>query len=253
MVKSQTGRVGLRRLLGVSVGVTLPYVMLLFLTGCREDSASLAPSPGIPFSFKLTPGDFTRYNNWKLNEYGSTITTSRFRDSWTVADTGRSYRGQVSVTVIIDSVFDISSAGPDVLRQIDTLYFHLSQNGDVEQYGFLASLLQRRDGTNLHPRWDRIGGFSVGSLQSWIVGYADTGGTQAVVGRIEEQPDYVVTNVNGVQTVLLAYVVDIDAADLVVTLWMTDTPPALLRLRDESTQTITGMMKEVELLRPVSR
>lgn len=249
MVKSPAGRVPVRHPQDVSPGVTLLFVLLLCLAGCRDVSSFVEASPAIPFRFNLTPGDFFRYNNWQLDEYGYRITASRFRSSWTVADTGRWYEGRSPVTSLIDSVFAATSTGRDSLVHVDTLYIHVTSQGDLEQFGFLASLLGRRQVKGVSPSWDRIAAFSTGVSQRWVVGYADTAKTQPVYGLIETQRDFVAVDVNGTQTLLLAYAVDIDSRDLEVTIWIAEAPPAILRIRDESLGTTLGTSKEVESLR----
>ena len=249
MMKSPAGRVAVRHTQGVSPGVTLPFVLLLCLAGCRDVSSFVEASPAIPFQFNLTRGDYFRYNNWRLDEYGYRITASRFRSSWTVADTGRSYKDRSAVTTVIDSVFATTSSGRDSLVHLDTQYLHVTPQGDLEQFGFLASLLEHRRVESISPSWDRIAAFSMGASPRWVVGYADTAKTEPVYGLIEAQRDFVAVEVNGTQTLLLAYRVDIDSRDLEVTIWITETPPAILRIRDESLGTTLGTSKEIESLR----
>ena len=249
MMKSPAGRVAVRHTQGVSPGVTLPFVLLLCLAGCRDVSSFVEASPAIPFQFNLTRGDYFRYNNWQLDEYGYRITASRFRSSWTVVDTGRSYENRSAVTFVIDSVFAAISTGRDSLMHLDTLYLHLTPEGDLEQFGFLASLLGHRQMEGVSPSWDRIAAFSTGASQKWVVGYADTAKAEPVYGLIETQRDFVAVDVDGTQMLLLAYRVDIDSRDLEVTIWITETPPAILRIRDESLGATLGTLKEIESLR----
>ena len=253
MAKSPSGRVPSRHPKGLSLGVTLPFLLLLLLLGCREDTSSVTSSSAIPVQFTLSRGDYFRYNNWKLDEYGFRIISSRFGDSWIVADTGRSHNGRYPVAFVTDSVFATTSGGADSLTRVDTLYLHISSQGDIEQFGFLKSLLERRQGVAIQPTWDRIAAFSMGTSQRWIVGYADTAMAEPVYGLIENQREFVAVEVNGTQTLLLAYRVNIDSPDLEVTIWITDAPSALLRLRDESLHSTLGSMKEIELLRSVGR
>jgi hypothetical protein len=253
MAKSPSGRVRFQVLRNLSVGVTLPFLFVVSFLGCREDTTSVTSSSAIPFWFVLSPGDSYRYNNWKLDEYGYRILSSQFRDSWTVADTGRSYKGRSPATFVTDSVFATTTSGADSLVRVETLIFHISPGGEIEQYGFLKSLLEPRLGTAVQPAWDQIAAFSNGTSQRWIVGYADTALSEPVYGSIEDQRDFVAVEVNGTQTLLLAYIVAIDSPDLEVTIWITDTPSAVLRIRDESIQSTSGSVKEIEAVRSAGR
>ena len=253
MAKSPSGRVPFQTLRELAVGVALPFLFVVSFLGCREDTTAVTPSSAIPFRFALSPGDFYRYNNWKLDEYGYRIVSSQFRDSWTVADTGRSYKNRYPVTFVTDSLFATTTSGGDSLVRVETLYFHVSPGGGIEQYGFLTSLLEPRLGTTVQPTWNQIAVFSNGTSQRWIVGYADTALSEPVYGSIEDQRDFVAVEVNGAQTLLLAYIVAIDSPDLEVTIWITDAPSAVLRIRDESIQSTLGSMKEIEAVRSAGR
>ncbi len=252
MIRSLRGRVSFRARCGLSAAVTLPLFFVLTFHGCRDNTTSVTSSSAIPFRFAPVPGDYVRYNNWKLDEYGYRISSSRFRDSWTVTDTGETYMGRYPVTFVLDSVFGPVSGGGLLIR-VDTLYFHISSGSEIEQFGFLSFLLELHLGTPIQPTWDRVASFSLGMSQRWVVGYSDTGRSEPVYGSIESQQDFVTVEVNGTPTLLLSYIVDIDSPDLRVTLWMTDSPSAVLRIRDESTQSLPGRMKEVDAIRSVGR
>lgn len=241
------GRVSLRPILWLFRCAALPFLLCAVPFGCREDNQSVAP-PGQPtVRFTFGRGDHALYNNWNLDEDGYSIISSRFRDSWTVIDTAGQFFGRSPVTVVLDSVFVGTSTRPDSVASVDSLFYYKSPEGDVYQRGFLSTLLKRREGIELMPQWDLIAAFSQGVPSSWVVGYADR--AVPVYASIGGSREFVTADVNGMQTVLLSYRIEIGGPDFDAAFWLIDSPPAVFRLRDESSGAVSGMMKELTTLR----
>lgn len=249
MLSVAVGRVLRRRLGGLWLAVALPIVFLVPLLGCREEEVGGGSSGAIRFEFSVRRGDRVEYYNWRLDQYGYRISASQFRDTWTVIDTGAQYRGRSSVSVIIDSVFATGTGGGETLSRVDTLYFHITPGGDIYKYGFLSAIVRRRENAWVDSEWDRIAAFPLGSSTGWIVGYADSLKRRPVYGQIVPEREYIAVDVNGVQTVLSTYRVDMFASGLDLRLWLTDSPPAILGIRDESEVGVTGLEKEILAIR----
>jgi hypothetical protein len=80
-----------------------------------------------------------------------------------------------------------------------------------------------------------------------LVGYAEM--AVPVYASIGGSREFVAADVNGVQTVLLSFRIEMRGPDLDAALWLTDSPPAVFRMRDESSGAVSGMMKELAALR----
>lgn len=247
------GRELLRRAILLSPVGALPFLLFAGLLGCRESSFTVAPPGQTPTQFVFSPGDHAEYDNWKLDDYGYRITSSRFRSSWTVVDTAQRRFGFFPVVAIVDSEFAPSTGGSDSLVRVDTLIFYISPGGSIYQYGFLAALMKRREGFRLTPAWDQLAAFAAGGSGDFVVGYADSAKTRTVYGHISGQREFVPVVVNGVQTLILAYKIEAGALNLDLTIWVSDAPSAVLRVRDESNDVAPGTMKEITFLRTAGR
>ncbi len=219
------------------------------LISCREK----LPSNGDEFpsqraSIRFSPGDYFVYDNWELDNSGRKIGSSYTRNSWTVADTGRTLLGSTRVTLIIDSTFN--TAG--LFTRRDTVYIRVAENGDLFQYGFLHRLIAARESLNIFPSWDRIAAFSVPRGQQWVMARIDTsrgeGRIVDVVGRIVPAQEYVGLIVNNVQRAVLAHRIRITKAKLDYTFWITDSPTAILRAIDESTILRNIRLREIGVM-----
>jgi hypothetical protein len=188
------------------------------------------------------------YDNWDLDPYGNRISSSRSRSSRTVADTAARRFGYFPVLLFADSLFG-AVAGGDTLVRTDTLLFYASPDGDIFQYGFLASLLLKELGLTLIPQWDRMSAFSLGSPSSWTVGYADSASRTVVSGTISGERDFLGVTVNGMQTAVPAYRIDMSSADFDVSLWLSDSPSTLLRLVYQPAGSGNGSLMELTTLR----
>jgi hypothetical protein len=229
--------------------VLLVLVLASALMSCREK----LPLNGDDSSSQRTvmlfsPGDYFVYDNWKLDGSGRKIGNSYFRNTWTVADTGRTLLGSTRVTIIIDSTF--STAGH--FQRLDTVYIRVAENGDLFQYGFLYRLIAERESLNIFPSWDRIAAFSVPRGQSWVIARIDTsrgeGRIVNIVGRIVPAQEYVGLIVNGQQRAVLSHRINISKPKLDYTFWVTDSPSAVLRAVDESTILTNIMLKEIGVM-----
>ncbi len=226
--------------------VALPFFCSAVLFGCRENTSPVVPPGELNVRFAFNNGDYASYDNWNLDEFGYIIPNTRFRDSWIVIDTAGRRAGLSPVSVVVDSIFRGVSANPDSLVRIDTLLFYTSPEGDLYQYGFLAALLKRREGTALKPQWDRIAAFSLGLSGFWTVGPVDS--ADSVYATMSSATTYIAVNFNGVQTALLAYTIEMTDPDLDVTLWLTNSPSAVVVERDESNDVALGRMKEINMV-----
>jgi len=222
----------------------LVFVGMACVAGCRSTDQVIPPSVPSALNLSFKPGDYFAYTTWDLDEFGETIDGTHSKTSWTVADTGRLVRGFTGVTVVIDSVFRRSIRDVDSLAHVDSLFLRVAPNGDVFQYGLLATLLEKREKIAL-PQWDGIAAFSLRSGSSWVIGAGDSAANTVVYGRIVTDQEYVGTIVNGTQRVLLAYRIEITKPDLQFVIWMTDLPFGFLRLRDESTEVANGTLQDL--------
>ena len=249
MSNTKAGRTSLRRLIWWVPGVVLPFLFLLTVGSCREDRPPVGSSSSIPFRWKPAVGDYAVYDNWQLDSYGFKISNSRFRSSRTVADTAARRFGYFPVLVFVDSLFGTMAAGGDTLVRTDTLLFYASPDGEIFQYGFLASLLRAHMGLTLTPQWDRMSAFSLGSPSSWTVGYADSARRTVVSGMISGQRDFLGVMLNGMQTAVPAYRIDMSTADFDASLWLSDSPSSMLRLVYEPVGSGNGSLVELTTLR----
>ena len=163
--------------------LTLCVLTCAIFLSCREKLPVGVSDSSVRLTLRFLPADYFSFDNWKLDIYGLKIQNSYFRNSWTVADTGRSLLGWTRVAIIIDSTFQ----GSIQFVRRDSLFFRFTDEGDVYQYGFLKSLIAERESLNFAPRWDRIAAFSQTLGNSWEIMRIDTS-----IGVTENQtgPDY---------------------------------------------------------------
>ena len=238
-------RASLGHPLWVNLGWAFLFVGMACVAGCRSTDQVTPPSVPSPLHLSFRPGDYFAYATWDLDEFNDAIDRTRSKTSWTVADTGRLVRGFSGVTVVIDSVFRKNARNVDSLARVDSLFLRVTPGGDVLQYGFLATLLKKRENVALPPQWDRIAAFSLQSGSSWVIGQGDSAATTVVYGSIATDQEYVGITVNGAQRVLLAYRVNITKPDMEFIFWITDLPFGFLRLMDESTEVANGTLQDL--------
>jgi hypothetical protein len=228
--------------------VTLPF-LLIFLVGCREQiSSPPAPEPvNLQFMFPLN--SYYSFDNWKLSPSGSRIFASRFRTSWTVADTGAVAIGFPGVAIVIDSTFARDVRGADSLVQTLYRYFRTSPNGDVFEFGFIARLFEQRDTINVNPKWDKLLSPSAQTNMYWSVETNDSSTVGTVYARFLPGLETVRDSINGVSLGVLAYHVEITGRNLTLGLWVGGSPPTFLRLWDQSDVLYNRVFQELRMRR----
>ncbi|MBX2993145.1 MAG: hypothetical protein KF749_18485 [Bacteroidetes bacterium] len=229
----------------------LVFILLLLVgtLSCREE-LPVTGSNTTPFSFRLTPGMWFSFDNWKLDNFGQRIARSYFRNTWTVADTGRALNGRMAVTVVIDSTFDTTG----VFARRDSLLYSTDPNGDVYQWGFLHSLIAERETLQLTPQWDRIAAFSQPLGSSWVIATLDTSigapQTENVRGRIGTSSGYVgPILIDGEERTILSYRVEITKPRMYYSFWITDTPASVARALDDSDVLRNAELRELKAIR----
>ena len=217
-----------RYLVWVAVGLVWLW------NGCRNGESTTISTTAIPFHMLFSGGDTFTYDFWPLDGYGYPVLSSKGRRIWHVMKTGGTYDGYTGVTTVTDSTLT------DSAKSADTLHFQFADNGDVFQHGFLARLIHRRESRLIPARWECLAAFSQGSRNFWIVGFADSAETVPVYGQITGDTKYYLTAVNGTQTVLTVYRVDVSGPNLELTLVLTDSPSAFAGFRDETSDSSYG-------------
>ncbi len=229
--------------------ITLCALTCAAFLSCREKLPFGVSDSTVRLTFRFVPADYFSFDNWKIDIYGNKIQSSYFRNSWTVADTGRSVLGWTRVAIIVDSTFQGSS---QFVRR-DSLYFRFTDEGDVYQYGFLKSLIAERESLNFAPRWDRIAAFSQTLGNSWEIMRIDTsmGGrkNQTVYGTISSAREYVGVTINGVQRAVLSYRIEITKPKLDYKFWLVDSPTAVAKVIDDSEALPNSTLRQLATMR----
>lgn len=234
----------------VSVRKTFLVVCCLHLISCREKLLVDTTNASAPALLRFSPGDYFSYDNWKLDIFRQRIPGSYFRNSWTVADTGRAIRGWTRVAIVIDSTFDVTNR----LVRRDSLLFRIGDEGDVYQWGFLKALIAERETLNLAPQWDRLAAFSQPFGTSWAIARIDTtigAHTNATVyGNISTTKEYVgPLIINGEEHAILSYRIAITKPRLAYTFWLTDSPTSIAKALDDSEALTNSTLRELKILR----
>jgi hypothetical protein len=212
----------------------LPATALLAATlavvsgGCREESSG--PPENVPPRIAFPLNALYRFDVWQLDEYGGRIQGSERGRRWTVLSTDASTLGYDDVTLVGDS----GSEGPR------TVSFRFTQDGDIYQYGYLADLVQRLEGRTIAPRWDLIAAFSKGWGSSWTAGILDSAGSELMTGSSSDEVLYFTVTVNGLSTIAAAYPVVLSSRSMESVLWVSENPPAFMRLREERYPLLAG-------------
>jgi hypothetical protein len=189
------------------------------------------------------------FDNWKLSPGGNRISASKFRTSWTVVDTGAVAIGFPGVAIVIDSTFARNVHGADSLAQTMYRYFRTTSNGDVFEFGFIARLFEQRDTVQVRPKWDKLFSPLTGANTSWIVEANDSATIETIYARYLPALETVETSVNGVSTGVLACHVEITGMNLVVGIWISDSPTAILRVWDTSDVLYNRIFQELKVIR----
>jgi hypothetical protein len=212
------------------------FCLLSLPLACREDAEPAGSGTPVTLQLKFSPGDTFLYDAWVIDEYGYQLPSTRTRALWRVLNVNDGSSGFRWVITILDSA-SILRDGAVVL---DTVSLAVGQGGDVYRYGFLARMAQIRN-TPQPPRlWDRIAALSMGSGESWLVGYLDAGGKEPVYGRVSGAPELFSVRVNGVQTVYSGIRVDLGGPTFNYSYWLSDAPTSFLCFRLEPDYDRTG-------------
>ena len=232
---------------GVVVATLLPLV--IFPAGCRQGDAPPSAPSGIPIAWHFSVGDAFTYSAWMLDPYGYLIPSSQSRDMVHVTATGVPVFGMNDVVILTDSAYDDSLAQ----WSVDTLYLHCAQNGDVYRFGFVADAAHRLEGRVIPPTWDRIAAFSLGFNSPWTVGTDDSAGGAQFTGVIGQQQDFFAVDVNGVQTIVASYHIEITADGFDRGLWIANAPSAFTRILDVPMGTGDGILRELDAIGSAAR
>jgi hypothetical protein len=192
----------------------------------------------VPIRIVFSVGDSLTFHVWALDDFGGAVASSLTQVVWRVIAVDDQFAGLSNVTTFVEQPSPGGLSLP-----VDTLHFQFRSDGDVFRYGFLAAEMKRREGRELVPGWDRIGAFSLPANGTWIVGTTDSAGANILVGTIPDAGEYYSATVNGVGTVFRGYSAVLEGIDLEFTLAVSDSPPAIVLLREETTSSVKGIMR----------
>lgn len=226
---------------------TLPFLFLL-LTSCREQIPSPSEPGPVDLRFILPLNSYCSYDNWLLAPDGHRIRPSRYRTSWRVIDTNAVAFDSGAVAIVVDSTFATSVGGTDSLRHTELRYFHTSANGDFFEFGFIARLRRQRDTIQIDPVWDRLLSPSSGTNSLWVVEANDSAAGN-VYGVFYPQLENVEDSINGVSMGVLAHHVEFTGVNLTLAVWVGGTPPAFLRMWDQSDVPFNRVFQELRVRR----
>jgi hypothetical protein len=212
--------------------------------GCRDNgtgpgSQAMQTVAGLVFA----PGDTLIFDGWDLDPYNYAVGTSHSTPLWKVLTVGDSYAGQGSVTSILESPPPGASS-----PKTDTLRFRFLPSGDIYEFGFIAGVVERREGTRLAAGWDRVAAFSLPTNGTWTVGAVDSAGSDTLRGTVVGDQGYFIATLNGVRTVFHGYEVSLVSLDIDYTLVVSDLPPAVLVIQELSTPVANGYLRTLASL-----
>jgi len=207
--------------------------------GCRE--VATAPAELLPPRVFLPLNALYRYTTWELDDYGGKVPGSDHRRRWVVLSTAAVSFGYSDVTLVGDS----SEQGET------TLAFRFTPEGDIYQHGYVAALVQTLEGRTIEPRWDLLAAYSKGWSASWTVGVLDSAGTEAMTGSSSAEELFFTATINGVTTIVAGYPVVLSSRSMETVLWVSENPPAFVRLREERFPSLAGRpgtLREVTMM-----
>jgi len=214
-------------------------LFLILLTGCRDENPAEGGTDTDAFVVRMLPGTRMRFDHWLLDRLGARIIDSRTTRIWTVVAEDVEAYGFNDAVLVIDSI----TGG-----RVDTLFFRFSPPGDVYAYGYLAQLIQRREGREIPPGWDRIAAFSLLPPVTWSVGFTDSTQTLRAVGETTGEVLFFEVVLDGVRTAIPAREADISKSNLLASLWLASTPSVAVRLREDvltSSAQVAGELSEL--------
>jgi hypothetical protein len=216
----------------------LLFVFLWQAAGCRDNGTGpSSQSPQTVSGLVFAAGDSLIFDAWGLDLYGYATLTSHTSPLWRVYAVSDTFAGARNVTSIAEYPDPGTSPGKS-----DTLHLQFLPSGDIYQYGFIARVVERREGVHLVPAWDRIAALSLPTNGTWAVGTADSGGTDMLRGTVMGDQGYFIAMVNGVRTVFHGYGVSLSSLDIDYTIVVSDVPPAILVIQELSTPVANGFL-----------
>ena len=234
-----SGRRSALRWLPGSAAAALFSLCICQLPGCRDNGTGPASqSSQTVAGLEFASGDSLVFDGWDLDPYNYTVDASHTTPLWKVLGVGGSYAGAGSVTSILES----PPPGTSSLT-VDTLRFRFLPSGDIYQFGFIAGIVRRREGTRLAPGWDRVAAFSLPTNATWAVGTVDSAGSDTLRGTVVGDKGYFIATLNGVRTVFHGYEVSLVSLDIDYTLVVSDIPPAVLVIQELSTPVANGYLR----------
>jgi hypothetical protein len=165
------------------------------------------------------------YDAWDLNRYGQRIDSTHRTHSRVVRSVQGSIGGVHDAVVLSDSIV-VQRTGTTVL---DTLYYRVTSDRGLEEFGFLSRLVRKREGVDIPSRWDRL--YQPG-VPSWIVGVTDSAGQERLIASLGTGADYFQISYNMMALVFPAWRVEMSGVSLDYALWLSDTPTCLPRLEE---------------------
>ncbi len=170
------------------------------------------------------PGDTFAFDTWATDQQGLSIPSSECLSVRRVLQTGVTAWGTGNVTVMLDSI-----ALPGAPRRLDTLYFYQSPEGDLWQYGLLAAINRRYNGTSAPPAWDRLAALSLGANGVWTAGQVDT--SSSITGAAYDDGNPWSATVNGTTLVFKAERIELyGPVNFGYEVWLSVAPPVFTRI-----------------------
>jgi hypothetical protein len=192
---------------------------------CREGSNSPVTPESISFDFALTVGSSYTYDAILVNPSGYYIPSSKCRAVQRVTATGGAIAGFSGVSTLADSTILLR----DTTGVVQNIWLAKSNDGDLYRFGLVAELARAMKLPACEARWDCMAAFSRGLGSSWVVGYLDSAKQQAVYGSFDGTTETYIAAVNGVQTLISCYRVNVEGDGIGYIFWVSDSPPAFLR------------------------
>jgi hypothetical protein len=222
----------------------LLFVFLWPSGGCRDsETGPSSQSPQTVSQLVFAAGDSLVFDTWGLDPYSSPVPASHTSTLWKIYAVGSVYAGAGNVTSV--ARYPDPAGSP---AKSDTLQFRFLPSGDIEQYGFIAGVVARREGVQLVPAWDRIAAFSLPTNGTWAVGTVDSGRTDSLRGTVLGDQGYFIASLNGVRTVFHGYGVSLSSLDIDYTIVVSDVPPAVLFIQELSTPVANGFLMSLAAL-----
>ncbi len=203
----------------------LLFVCSLSLLSCR-DTEMPQDSDGTDILHPVfREGERFVYDVWDLNRYGQRIDSTRRTHTRVVRSLHGSIGGVDDAIVLSDSIV-VQQRGTTFL---DTLYYRVSSDSGLAEFGFLATLVRKREGIDIPRRWDRL--YQPG-VPSWVVGVTDSAGQERLIASLGSGADYFQISYNMMALVFPAWRVEMSGVSMDYALWLSDTPSCLPRLEE---------------------